>query len=229
VYGPAFPDRAVTDSDPGVVRATTTATRVGDTLTVMPSIASDRGGHVELDFAYFLHISVLRDGVPVPITEDRRIQRTLNPLVVPPEPATYRVEVDQEAGVPLTLSTRITAAWTFRSGHANGREVLPLPVLRYEPPIDRDGQTTQRVIALPIRFERPTGAATPRIREATLEASVDDGATWRRVPLIVLGDRGIALIVHPATPSFVSLRGTARDVRGNAVEQTILRVYGVTP
>jgi len=189
---------------------------------------ADRGEHATREFAYFFHARLLRDGTEIPVALDRSIA-TLAPVVVPPEPATYRLEIDEDSEGFEALSTRITAAWTFPSSHTAGREVLPLPVLRYEPALDPHGQTAQRVIALPIRFERPPGAATPPIREATLEASFDDGATWHRVPLIVLGERGLAVIVHPAAPSFVSLRGTARDVRGNAVEQTILRVYGVTP
>jgi len=227
-FGPGFPDRLLPAADFGRFQATSSATRDGDTLALRPSMEADRGEHATREFAYFFHARLLRDGTEIPVALDRSLA-TLAPVVVPPGPATYRLEIDEDSEGFEALSTRITAAWTFPSSHTAGREVLPLPVLRYEPALDRHGQTAARVIALPIRFERPPGAAKPAIREATLEVSFDDGATWRHVPLIVLGDRGVALIVHPAAPSFVSLRGTARDVRGNAVEQTILRVYGVTP
>jgi hypothetical protein len=42
-------------------------------------------------------------------------------------------------------------------------------------------------------------------------------------------DRAIAIVQHPAGAKFVSVRGSARDVLGNQVEQTIIRAYGVVP
>jgi hypothetical protein len=47
--------------------------------------------------------------------------------------------------------------------------------------------------------------------------------------IALIGNEAIALIVHPRGARFVSLRGTASDVLGNRVDQTILRAYGLTP
>jgi hypothetical protein len=43
----------------------------------------------------------------------------------------------------------------------------------------------------------------------------------------VFGDHALGLIVHPRGTTHVSLRGTAADVDGNAVEQTIIRAHAV--
>jgi hypothetical protein len=57
----------------------------------------------------------------------------------------------------------------------------------------------------------------------TVEASFDDGRTWRAVP--VAG--AVATIDHPRAARFVSLRAKAADANGNTVEQTTIRAYGV--
>ena len=101
--------------------------------------------------------------------------------------------------------------------------------MRIAPPVNDHNISTVKIATVPISFERPAGAATPRIVAATFEVSFDDGASWRRVPLSVQPTRAIAIVQHPAGAKFVSVRGSARDVLGNQVEQTIIRAYGVIP
>jgi hypothetical protein len=61
-----------------------------------------------------------------------------------------------------------------------------------------------------------------------VEVSFDDGPSWRRLPILRVGDRAFGLMLHPRDATYVSLRGSARDVAGHEVEQTILRAYGLT-
>ncbi|HUQ17905.1 MAG TPA: hypothetical protein VM070_08970 [Candidatus Saccharimonadales bacterium] len=147
---------------------------------------------------------------------------------MPPEPATYRFEQSEDRSpIDFALSTRTEAAWTFRSQHVPGSERRGLPTLamRFAPVLDDDGATTTRLLVLPIHFERPPGTGTPLIIRATLEASFDDGAHFTRVPIAVLGDRALAIILHPPGPTSVTLRGDATDLAGNRIEQTITRAY----
>jgi hypothetical protein len=51
--------------------------------------------------------------------------------------------------------------------------------------------------------------------------SFDDGASWRRVPVVA----GTAIVAHPAGAGFAALRASATDTAGNTVEQTIIRAY----
>ena len=153
---------------------------------------------------------------------------------VPSDAATYRYEQDETRGPnPLggpdifDLSTHVSAAWTFRSSHVAGDTpaILPLPTLRFQPELDDDNRATSRMIVLPVAIERPVGAATPRIERVTVDVSFDDGATWTSVPGALFGDRWFGLVVHPAGAAYASLRGTARDVAGNASEATIIHAY----
>ena len=80
-------------------------------------------------------------------------------------------------------------------------------------------------LVLPVAIERPAGAKAPIVERVTVDASFDDGATWSPVPGALIGARFLGIVIHPRAASFVSLRGTARDVEGNRVEQTIVRAY----
>ena len=54
-----------------------------------------------------------------------------------------------------------------------------------------------------------------------------NGATWQPSHVVRLGHHGLALLWHPTTAGFVSLRTSARDAAGNTVTQTVLRAYQI--
>ncbi|MBB5957107.1 hypothetical protein FHS29_003700 [Saccharothrix tamanrassetensis] len=61
----------------------------------------------------------------------------------------------------------------------------------------------------------------------TVQVSYGDGGRWKPVPLVKLGERRVAAVSHPAGAKHVSLRASAEDKDGNAVEQTIIRAYAL--
>ncbi|NRQ37082.1 S8 family serine peptidase [Nonomuraea sp. NN258] len=138
--------------------------------------------------------------------------------------ASLRREVAHSA-----LSTRVESVWTFTSGGAARPQPLPLLAVRYQPAgLDawnraRKGGLTR----LPFHVERTPGAAHAEIRSVRLEMSADDGANWRRVPVVRAGTGWTALLPDPRTAGFVSLRAMVRDTAGAGVTQTIIRAYAV--
>ncbi|MFI7538510.1 S8 family serine peptidase [Streptosporangium sp. NPDC049376] len=60
-----------------------------------------------------------------------------------------------------------------------------------------------------------------------LEMSVDDGAHWRRIPVIRTGSGWTSMVPNPRTPGFVSLRATVTDPSGTDLTQTITRAYAI--
>jgi hypothetical protein len=99
------------------------------------------------------------------------------------------------------------AAWTFRSSHTDKPTAIPLWTSRFDPDVDQRN-TVRAGKVHPVPIEATT--------QPTVEASFDDGTTWRRVPV----SAGTAKIPHPRESGFVSLRATA-----NSVTQTIIRAY----
>lgn len=227
-FGPSFADRF------GRSNAKRQSDSSGDRFRLTPTMFSAVSSPSRMGLARGTQRWVVyRDGVKMHEVDDDSGLATLAPFAVPPERATYRFEVEATRPPEIAeLSPRVTAAWTFTSEDLLGSTVqaLPLPVLRFTPALDEQNRALRALpLLLPVEIERPPGAATPAIAHVSVEASFDDGATWSRVIGAQLGARWLGVIQHPANAAYVSLRGSARDVDGNRVEQTILRAYALAP
>ncbi|MFG6193017.1 S8 family serine peptidase [Nonomuraea sp. JJY05] len=128
-----------------------------------------------------------------------------------------------------TLSTEVKSVWTFPSTTTAKRQPLPLMAVRYSPEgLDdsnraKPGSTTR----LPMWVERNPGSTKAQTKSIRLEASADDGATWRPVPLTRTGPGWTATLTNPPAAGFVSLRAAVTDTAGNGVTQLIIRAYAV--
>lgn len=144
-----------------------------------------------------------------------------------PERATYRVEVEHSQTL-LELLPRQSVAWTFESEYAPGNGVrLPLLVVRFAPALDARGRAAAGTFDLPLYID-PYGQASSTLTDApSVEASFDDGATWSKASVQADGVRWKAHLEHPDGAAYVSLRTSAADVYGNAVEQTLIRAYAL--
>lgn len=83
-----------------------------------------------------------------------------------------------------------------------------------------------RTFPMPVHVQRNPGAPAASVTSLTVEASFDDGATWRKVPVLRFGEQRLALMSNPAS-GYVSLRAKAVDDAGGTVEQTIIRAYRI--
>lgn len=59
--------------------------------------------------------------------------------------------------------------------------------------------------------------------------SYDEGARWRRAPVVRIGNQGFALLVHPRRAGTVSLRARATDATGATVDHTTIQSYRIAP
>jgi subtilisin family serine protease len=217
VYGPAFP------AGFGVWVA-----RLGDTVGVDIPLFSDQvADHLGFSNVNTGSTSVFRDGHLL----DREEFAGSAFLTAPAGPGTFRVETEAERSGISPLSTRISAAWTFRSGTVAGDEFAPLPLaaVRFAPPVDQLGRPPAglRVLPVPVFVQRQDGGGFGAVTSLGVEVSYDDGAHWRRVVLAGTGDHRVALVPQPSRTGFVSLRTSAADGAGNTVEETIIRAYAL--
>lgn len=212
VFGPGFP--AGTQPWPWVEH-------IDDEMLIDPPLYVDHAGWNGYVPNATGRLVLYRNGVKL---ED--VPEHFAVVPVPPETADYRLVVDATRGAPSILSTKVSAEWTFRSGH--GAAVLPLSAVHLRPPLDRTN-TAPAGATLPVPFSvvRQADSGTDAVRAVTVDVSYDDGATWRRVPVQRSGSTGTAMIEHPRAAGFVSLRAASTDAAGNTVQQTIIRAYRI--
>ncbi|MFI7131486.1 S8 family serine peptidase [Nonomuraea sp. NPDC050153] len=202
--------------DPGVL------TRSGDSIRANVPMYGDGAGHAGWSVTTRARVALYRDGVLV--AEHSELGG--KGFRVPPGAANYRLVVETERGAPATLTTRNSAAWTFRSEHTEDDNPLPVSVVRFSPALDtRNTAPSGETYRVPVRVERQQGSTAGEVRDLTVEVSFDDGATWSPAQI----REGQVTVNHPAAEGFVSLRAKAADTAGNTVEQTVIRAYRIAP
>jgi subtilisin family serine protease len=208
------------------------ATRSGDVLAVNLPLYGDAG----LDRA---GVSEVDSGTTVLYREGVRVGETAQPGIgqfeVPAEPSAYRLEVSSRRSDVSEFSTRIDCVWTFSSVRppedpkpkGKGGVGLPLLAVRFAPPdLNRRNTTAADEVRVPVTVQRPYNAPVADLAALTVDASFDDGRTWRPVPVTTGTDGGAVTIAHPRGARYVSLRAHATDSAGNTVTQTVIRAYG---
>ncbi|WP_157575047.1 S8 family peptidase [Jiangella muralis] len=161
-------------------------------------------------------------------------------IALPPGEETYRIDYSLENRTPwAVLSTRTRTSWTFVSDTTPAGDepaVVPLLTLghdlgadltnRLPAPRDRRGPNE-----ISVEVGHLAGA-DPRVTGVTVEASYDDGASWRPLRVRRSGDTFKAHL--PNRPprghtGFLSLRFSAADAAGNRIDQEIIRAAALPP
>jgi subtilisin family serine protease len=200
------------------------ASRTGDVIIVDLPLYSDRAGHAGFSRTDTARTALYRDGTLVDETDCA----SCGVFEVPPEPASYRLEVANARSVG-DLSTEVRGTWTFRSAHVPGEDVfakLPLSVVRFAPRLDADDAAPAgRAFQIPVTVQRQPGAPGAGVRSLTVDVSYDDGKTWHKAPLRRDGRGWVASVRHPDAAGFVSLRASTTDTSGNTATHTVVHAY----
>jgi hypothetical protein len=196
--------------------------RFGDDIFVdFPPLYADRADHYGFSFTETGHQRLLRDGELIGESDEP----SFGFYTVPPEAGDYRLEVQSVRGGSSQLSTQVDIAWSFRSEQVDGAS-LPVMAVRFLPRLDPLNRAPAgRLYSIPVVLSRQTGAETAPLSSLTVDVSYDAGESWRSASVLRFGDFALAVVEHPADERTVSLRATAVDQAGNAVEQTIRDAY----
>jgi subtilisin family serine protease len=217
VFGPAFP--AGGPDAPYVAR-------LGDRIEAFVPLFTDQGAAHAGDTRIGTTLMTLsRNGEP--IGESPELWGSFE---LPPQTGAYRLAITSTR--PSTLSTRVSAAWTFTSGTVAGEEPKPLPLMavRVAPHLDEHNRARAGLpMVIPVSVQRQDGSDAGRLRSLSVDVSFDDGQTWRGVPVLGFGPDRFVILKHPNGSGFVSWRAKATDDKGNTVEQTSIRGYAYTP
>ncbi|GLY93844.1 S8 family serine peptidase [Actinoplanes sp. NBRC 103695] len=163
-------------------------------------------------------------------TDRHSPQLVAGPL--PDERLPYRLvsenKRDTWAG-PYSVDTR--TEWSFTSsGVAVGAPVQVPALIQLDYAVDTDvaGKAARNAALTISALTLPNAGNAGAIRTVGLEVSYDDGATWQPAQLRQANRGWRTHLAAPASAQFVSLRTTARDAKGNAVDQRITRAFGLT-
>ncbi|MFC4856824.1 S8 family peptidase [Actinophytocola glycyrrhizae] len=216
-YGPSFP---YFPENPGEV-----AERIGDVVAAQPPMVGDQSStRWASPTGERGSMRLLADGEV--IAETSYYGSLIADL--PPETREYTMRVDVDRSAYARLSTSVTAEWTFRSGHAENAEALPLLAVRFAPKLDDDNSAPAgESLRIPIYVQR-NGVQDPgRVHDPVVEVSFDDGTSWRQVPVRSRHGQVSITVEHPGDAEFVSLRTSIDDPAGNAAKHTIIRAYAL--
>ncbi|PPK64680.1 S8 family serine peptidase [Actinokineospora auranticolor] len=138
----------------------------------------------------------------------------------------FRLEATATRAPEYEVSTRVSAAWTFRSQPTTNPEPDPirLSVVRFTPKLDANNAAPTGRFTVPVALQLEDGSHG-KARRLDVEVSYDEGKTWQRARV---KDKSEVLLDHPKGATSVSLRATAEDARGGTVQQTIIKAYLLT-
>ena len=194
--------------------------RTGDTIHLDPRLFGDGSGHSGLG-AGNPQYTLRRNGAVIANNTDG----VWPDVTVPSNLSTYRLEGTVTQPAPAELSTRISAAWTFRSKASTVR--LPLWTVSFRPTLN--AARAGRSFSFPATLAAQPGSTPGQVRSVTVHYSTNDGATWSKATVSGSGVARTVSVKHPNKPGFVSLRATVTDSAGNSVEQTVIRAYKIAP
>ncbi|MGH8792131.1 MAG: hypothetical protein ACRDXX_05730 [Stackebrandtia sp.] len=141
----------------------------------------------------------------------------------------YTVTMDAQRDVRWTpLGTKASAKWEFDSAPVDEDTVLDVSAVHFEAEGVEGGYAdaaSPQDVAL--TFTTQPGAEDRSCEAMTFEVSYDDGETWEEVDVDRDGDNAAATLEHPDGAEFVSVRFAAADDRGQTVEHSAIRSYGL--
>ncbi|GAA3485262.1 S8 family serine peptidase [Streptomyces yanii] len=203
------------------------AFRQDDKVTlILPEMSDSQPGH----YGQFAHSA---DTAMMRVYQDGQFLKetnypSLTGLPVGTDPATYRITLDTSRPAWLPLSTKTSTAWTFKSTRpTSAKENLALLWPQYGLNLDAQNTTPGgNTYDFDLAFTLQTDA-TPDIDGVEVEASTDDGATWKPATVKTKSDGHYKVSLTNPASGYVSLRVKAQDTGGSKVEQTLIKAYAV--
>jgi hypothetical protein len=195
--------------------------RTGDVISSHAPLFSDAANR-QGDATAGTRISLFRNGT---LIGDRLLDRSgFNAtFVVSPDPAQYQLVYASDRSAFGDFTTNVNVAWTFQSGHVDGPgSNLPVSVVRFTPALDATGAAPAgQLFRVPFSVQTQQGVTQGGVQQLEVDASYDDGQTWTAVPVV----GHAALLQHPATGNFVSLRAKLTFGDGGTLDQSIIHAY----
>ncbi|GAB2878615.1 S8 family serine peptidase [Streptomyces mayteni] len=142
---------------------------------------------------------------------------------LPDDEAEYEVVTTASRdGIGASVTTEVTASYTFTSANPGEDEQVQLPAsaIRFTPELALDstapgGDTVQ----VPVTVQG--SAADGNLESLTVSVSYDGGETWTETPV----EDGAITVTNPEAGGTVSFQAEAVDGQGNVTSQTLIDAY----
>ena len=196
--------------------------RTGDTMSLEPSLVSDSASHTALPIGVTGHSTLKRNGATI-----GDVDYPWQTVTVPADDAAYEFSTTVSRPDALnSVSSTVSATWTFRSSHTTKEQYLPLSAVRFTPKLDdQNTAPAGRLFAVPFTVQHQPYSTAKTTTSFDVQVSFNNGRTWSKADYSRRGDDGVVHVANPQGHGFVSLKATAKDCDGNEVQETILQAY----
>ncbi|WP_406093346.1 S8 family peptidase [Streptomyces sp. NBC_01013] len=143
------------------------------------------------------------------------------PITVPASAADYRLTTSVRRGPDISsVSTRIDASWTFRSGRTTGLAALPVSMVRFTPEVALDSTAKAgKSVSVPVTVQG--AAAGKNLKSLTVYVSYNAGKTWKKTAVT----KGRISVKNPAAKKSISFKARVTDKKGNTSSVAIYHAY----
>lgn len=142
------------------------------------------------------------------------------PFRVPAGAADYKLTTTVRHSAKVNpLSTRVDAAWTFRS-KKTAFTMLPVSTVRFTPAVGADGRVKAgKTVSVPVKVQG--AAAGKNLKSLKTYVSYNGGKTWKKVTV----KKGKITVKNPAKGKAISFAAKVADKKGNTSSVTIYSAY----
>ncbi|MFE2115780.1 S8 family peptidase [Streptomyces microflavus] len=200
-----------------------TARRSGNDLSFCIAEYTDGAGNIGLSTVTKQQTRVTADGKTLHNSQESLCQDIYG---LPSKSAAYRISTDATRSTKVAgVTTRLTAAWTFRSKKtpADDYTVLPLSSVRFAPKLDLHSRAAAgRKLTVPLTLQGP---AAKSLKSLSVQVSYNGGKTWSKAPVLTNKSKRTLSLNHPKKATSVSLKAKLIDKQGNTYQVTIVKAY----
>ncbi|MFI0931396.1 S8 family peptidase [Streptomyces sp. NPDC021019] len=142
------------------------------------------------------------------------------PFRVPAGAADYKLTTTVQHSARVNpLSTRVDAAWTFRSKKTSFT-MLPASTVRFTPAVGADGRVKAgKTVPVPVKVHG--AAAGKNLKSLKTYVSYNGGKTWKKVTV----KKGKITVKNPAKGKAISFSAKVTDKKGNTSSVKIYSAY----
>jgi subtilisin family serine protease len=194
--------------------------RSGNTIYGRVNLLADGAGHRSSVFSTPASTTLYRNGTAY-ATADTFLDNVS--FEVPEDKAKYKlITMATRNGVGASVSTEVTASYTFTSAKPTGSDPVELPTtaVRFTPDLSLHSTAPAgKRFTIPVTVQG--SAAGSNLDELTVSVSTNGGRTWHEAAV----HAGKIKVTNPAAGGTVSLRAEVSDRKGNTLTQTIIDAY----